>query len=321
MRRRASLAGLLALVVAAPLLLADDIRLFQLTNVLIYAIALLGLNILVGYNGQISLGHGAFYAIGAYVAAALVAHAGVPHWGAVPLAGVAAFACGLLLGWPILNLDRMHLAMATFALGVVLPNLAKHHALEGWTGGSQGLGLDALEAPFGLALSFDQWLYLYALGSLAALLVLAANLVRGRIGRAVVAIRDHPLAAEAMGINAPYYKLMVFAISAMYAGVGGALAAISIKYVAPGLFGTFLSFAFVIGIAIGGIGTLMGALYGALFLQLIMVAVGYSAQSLQSVPLYAIYGVALLATLYFAPSGIAGLLERARAARVPEWRP
>lgn len=320
MRRRTGLAVLLAVLATSPLL-ADDIRLFQLTNVLIYAIALLGLNILVGYNGQISLGHGAFYAIGAYVAAALVAHAGVPHWAAVPLAGIAAFACGLLLGWPILSLDKMHLAMATFALGAVLPNLAKHPVVERWTGGSQGLGLDALRTPFGLALSFDQWLYLYTLGALAALLLLARNLLRGRIGRAVVAIRDHPLAAEAMGIDAPRYKLMVFGISAMYAGIGGALAAISIKYVAPGLFGTFLSFAFLIGIAIGGIGTLMGAIYGAFFLQLIMLAVGQSAQSLQVVPLYVIYGVALLATLHLAPRGIAGLLDRARGARVPEWRP
>jgi branched-chain amino acid transport system permease protein len=300
---------LLGALAAAPLL-AGDIRLFQLTNVLIYAVALLGLNILVGYNGQISLGHGAFYAIGAYVGAALVAHAGAPHWAAVPVAGIVAFLCGWLLGWPLMRLGKMHLAMGTFALGAVLPNLAKHPALERWTGGSQGLGLDMLQTPFGLALSFDQWLYLYTLGVLTALLLLARNLLRGRIGRAVVAIRDHPLAAEAMGIDAAYYKLMVFAISAMYAGVGGALAAISIKYVAPGLFGTFLSFAFLIGIAIGGIGTLMGAVYGAFFLQLIMLAVGHTAQSLHTVPLYVIYGVALLLTLHLAPHGIAGLLAR-----------
>jgi branched-chain amino acid transport system permease protein len=321
MSRRAAYAVLLAAAAVVPLLLADDIRLFQLTNILIYAIALLGLNILVGYNGQISLGHGAFYAIGAYAAAALVAHAGVPHWAAVPMAGAVALAFGLLLGWPIQSLDKMHLAMATFALGAVLPSLAKHPALERWTGGSQGLGLDALETPFGLALSFDQWLYLYTLGILAALLLLASNLLRGRIGRAVIAIRDHPLAAEAMGIDAPFHKLMIFGISAMYAGVGGALAAISIKYVAPGLFGTFLSFAFLIGIAIGGIGALVGAIYGAFFLQLIMLAVGHTAQSLQAVPLYVIYGVALLLTLHFAPHGIAGLLARAGRARVPECRP
>jgi branched-chain amino acid transport system permease protein len=142
------------------------------------------------------------------------------------------------------------------------------------------------------------------------LLLLAANLVRGRIGRAVIAIRDYPIAAQAMGINAPHYKLMVFGISALYVGLAGALAAISIKYVAPGLFGTFLSFAFLIGIAIGGIGTLMGAIYGAFFLQLIMLAVGHTAQSLQTVPLYVIYGVALLLTLRFAPQGIAGLFDR-----------
>ena len=304
--------GLAALGAAflAPPWLASDIQLFQLTNILIYAIALLGLNILVGYNGQISLGHAAFYAIGAYSAAALVAHFGVPHWLAVPVAGLAALAAGLLLGLPILNLDKMHLAMATFALGAVVPGLAKHRSLEPWTGGSQGLALDAMEVPFGLPLSFDQWLYVFTLLALIGLLLLSRNLLRGRIGRAVVAIRDHPLAAQAMGINAPLYKLATFGISALYAGIAGALAAVSIKYVAPGLFGTFLSFAFLIGIAVGGMGSLMGAVYGAFFLQVIMLAVGHTAYSLRIVPLYVIYGLALVLALHLAPNGIAGLVER-----------
>ena len=307
--RRYVLAAVLAALVAVPWL-ASDIRLFQLTNVLIYAIALLGLNILVGYNGQISLGHAAFYALGAYIAAALIQFAGVPHWLAVPAAGLVSFAAGLLLGLPILNLNKMHLAMATFALGAVLPGLAKQHVLERWTGGSQGLELDAVGVPFGLPLSFDQWLYVFTLGTLVLLLALAANLLRGRIGRAVVAIRDHPIAAEASGIDAARYKLATFGVSALYAGIAGALAAISIRYVAPDLFGTFLSLAFLIGIAVGGIGTLAGAIYGALFLQVIMLAAGQTAQSLHSVPLYVIYGIALILTLHLAPNGIAGLIDR-----------
>jgi branched-chain amino acid transport system permease protein len=307
--RRVALVALLSAVAAAPLL-ASDIRLFQLTNILIYAIALLGLNVLVGYNGQISLGHGAFYAIGAYAAAILVAHFGVPHWAAVPVAGVVGLAAGLVLGLPLMHLDKMHFAMATFALGAVLPSLAQQRGIERWTGGSQGLGLDALEAPFGLPMSFDQWLYVFTLCMLIGLLVLASNLLRGRIGRAVMAIRDNPLAAEAMGIDAARYKLAAFGVSAMYAGIAGALAAISIRYLAPGLFGTFLSFAFLIGIAIGGIGSLLGAVYGAFFLQLIMLGVGWTAQSLQTVPLYVIYGIALLLTVHLAPTGIAGLIER-----------
>lgn len=307
--RRIAIAALLAAVLVAPLL-ASDIRLFQLTNVLIYAIALLGLNLLVGYNGQISLGHGAFYAVGAYVAALLVAHFAVPHWLAVPIAGVACLGTGLALGSPIVHLGKMHFAMATFALGAVLPKLAQHRSIERWTGGSQGLALDALDVPFGLALSFDQWLYVFVLCTLLGLLALAANLTRGRIGRAVVAIRDDPIGAEAIGIHAAGYKLAVFGVSAMYAGIAGALAAVSIKYVAPGLFGTFLSLAFLIGIAVGGVGTLLGAVYGALFLQLIRLAVGQTAQSLEAVPLYVIYGAALILTLHLAPRGIAGVLAR-----------
>lgn len=302
-------------------LLAGDIRLFQLTNVLVYAIALLGLNMLVGYSGQISLGHGAFYAIGAYVAAVLIAHASVPHWLAVPLAGLAGLAAGLALGLPILHLNKMHLAMATFALGAVLPNLAKHRSIERWTGGSQGLALDAREVPPGIPLSIDQWLYLFTLLVLLGSLALAANLLRGRIGRALRAIRDHPLAAEAMGIDAPRYKLAIFGVSAMYAAVAGALAAVSIGYVAPGLFGAFLSFAFLVGIAIGGLGSLMGAIYGAFFLQGILFAVGVTAQSLQTVPVYLIYGIALIAVLHLAPDGIAGVAARLARVRRRERDP
>ena len=299
---------------ALPLVL-DDIRLFQLTNVLVYAVALLGLNLLVGYNGQISLGHGAFYAVGAYAAAVAVAHFGIAHWLAVPLGGLAGFAVGALAGLPILHLGQMHLAMATFALGVVIPKLAQHRALVPWTGGSQGIALDALEVPFGLPLSFDQWWYLFTLATLTVLLALAFNLMRGRIGRAVIAIRDQPLAAEALGIRTGRCKLAVFAVSALYAGTAGALAAVSIRYVAPGLFGTFLSFAFLIGIAVGGIGSLMGALYGALFLQIIQLGVGQVASSVQAVPLFVIYGLALILTLHLAPDGIAGIVARMTQSR------
>ncbi|HEX5091606.1 MAG TPA: branched-chain amino acid ABC transporter permease [Burkholderiales bacterium] len=293
----------------------DDIRLFQLTNVLVYAVALLGLNLLVGYNGQISLGHGAFYAVGAYVAAILVAHGGVAHWLAVPLGGLAGFVAGALAGLPILHLGQMHLAMATFALGAVIPKLAQHRTVETWTGGSQGIALDALDVPFGLPLSFDQWWYLFTLATLAVLLMLASNLMRGRMGRAVVAIRDQPVAAETLGIRTTRCKLTVFAVSALYAGVAGALAAVSIRYVAPGLFGTFLSFAFLIGIAVGGIGSLAGAVYGALFLQLLQFGAGQVAHAVPAVPLFAIYGIALILSLHLAPDGIAGFLARMTQSR------
>ena len=307
--------ALAAVVLAAALVpaFATDLQLFRLTNVLLYAIALLGLNILVGYNGQISLGHGAFYAIGAYTTAILVAHAGVAHWAALPVSGVISFAAGFLFALPVLRLGTMHLAMATFAVGAVVPILAKYKGIEQWTGGGQGMGLDVPAVPFGLSLSFDQWLYLLTLASLTLSFVLAANLLRGRIGRAVIAIRDHPIAAQATGINIVLYKAIIFGISAMLAGIAGALAALAIRYVGPGMFGVFLSFGFLIGIAVGGIGTLSGAIYGAIFLQLIFLLVGTTARALQTWNLSLIYGMILVLFLVFNPLGVAGAIDRVRA--------
>jgi branched-chain amino acid transport system permease protein len=308
--KRLALCALLALAALAPAV-ASDFQLFRLTNVLSYAIALLGINILIGYNGQISLGHGAFYGMGAYATLLLVAYAGVAHWAAVPIAGAICLAAGILLGLPLLRLEAMHLAMATFAVGAVLPAIAKYRGIDRWTGGGQGMGIDVPDVPFGLPLSFDQWLYLLTLATVAAAFALAANLLRGRIGRATVAIRDHPLAAQAMGIDTVAFKSAIFGVSAMLAGIAGALAALSFRYVGPGMFGIFLSFGFVIGAAVGGIATLSGALYGAIFLQFIFLAVGATAQTLHTWNLQLIYGLLLIGFLWLNPHGVAGALERA----------
>jgi branched-chain amino acid transport system permease protein len=305
--------GLFALVAFAALVpaFASDFQLFRFTNILIYAIALLGMNILVGYNGQISLGHGAFYAIGAYATAILVVHFGLAHWAAVAVAGVLCLAIGILFGLPLLRLEPMHLAMATFALGAVLPGLARFRGLVRWTGGGQGMGIDVPEVPLGLPLSFDQWLYLLTLATMTAAFAMAANLLRGRIGRATRAIRDHALAAQAMGIDAVAYKSAIFGISAMLTGIAGALAALSIRYVGPGMFGVVLSLGFLIGIAVGGLATLSGAIYGAIALQFIFLAVGATAQSMHTWNLQLIYGLFLIVFLWLNPRGVAGLVERA----------
>ena len=298
--------GFLVLAAASMPLVASDFQLFRLTNILIYAIALLGVNILVGYNGQISLGHGAFYALGAYAAAIPVAHFGVPHWVAVPFAGLICLIAGFGFGLPTLRLGGMHFAMATFALAVVLPSLAKHTSVEQWTGGAQGLVLDKPPVPFGLPLSFDQWMYLFTLLMLVLSFALAANLLRGRIGRALMAIRDDPLAAEASGIPAAYYKPAALGISAMFTGIAGALGGLALQIVAPGLFGIFLSFGFLIGATVGGVATLSGALYGALFLQLIFLFVGATAKSLHTAQVFLIYGVTLILVIRLLPGGVAG---------------
>ena len=291
--------------------LASDFQLFRFTNILIYALALLGMNVLVGYNGQISLGHGAFYAIGAYTATLLVVHPGVAHWIAVPVAGIVCLGVGFLFSLPLLRLGPMHLAMATFAVGAVLPGLVKWKGVERWTGGGQGLGIDVPTVPFGLPLSFDQWLYLLALLLLALSFLLVSNLLRGRVGRAAIAIRDHPVAAQGMGIDTVFYKSAIFGISAMLTGLAGALAALSFRYVAPGMFGVFLSFGLLIGIAVGGLATLSGAIYGAIFLQLIFLVVGATARSLQTSNMPLIYGVVLIVFLCLCPQGVAGLVNSA----------
>src|SRR4051795_9261860 len=168
---------LVLLVVACALpFVVGNYRTFQLTLVLVYAIALLGLNILTGYSGQISLGHGAFYALGAYVTAILMDKAGVPYWATVPVAGAVCLVAGFLFGLPALRLEGLYLALATFALGVSMPPLLKYHHIEAWTGGVQGIVIIKPDAPFGLPLNADRWLYFFTLAVAVAMFVLAWNL-------------------------------------------------------------------------------------------------------------------------------------------------
>src|SRR5450631_4505558 len=235
--------GLALLLVAACVLpfLVSNYRVFQLTLTLVYAIALLGLNILTGYNGQISLGHGAFYAIGAYVAAVLMDKFGVPYYLTVPVAGVVCLAAGFLFGLPALRLEGLYLALATFGLGVSMPQVRKDKHLEHWTGGVQGIVIIKPDPPFGLPINQDQWLYYFTLAVLLVMFLLGWNLLRGRVGRSLIAIRDQPIAAEAMGVHNALYKSLAFGVSAMYTGVAGALGAIAVQFVAPDSFNVFLS--------------------------------------------------------------------------------
>lgn len=298
------MALLLLAVVVLPFLIGDY-RVFQLTLVLIYAIALLGLNILTGYNGQISLGHGAFYAIGAYAAAILIEKYGVPYWATVPIAGVLCLIVGFLFGLPLLRLEGLYFALATFALGVSMPQLLKYKHFEDFTGGVQGLAITKPDPPFGLKISQDQWLYLFTLAVAVVMFVLGWNLLRGRVGRALLAIRDKPVAAKAMGVNASLYKSTAFGISAMYTGVAGALGAIAVQFVAPDSFSIFLSISLLVGIVIGGLASISGAIYGALFIQFIP---NVADQISKSAP-WAIYGLFLIAFMFLIPEGVAGGLR------------
>src|SRR5258707_2930501 len=177
MARKVAIAVLLLVACALPFV-ASNFRIFQFTMVLAYAIVLLGLNMLTGYNGQISLGHGAFYAVGAYTAAILMDKADFPYWSTLPIAAIVCFGFGFLFGLPALRLEGHYLALSTFALAVATPQLLKFRLLEPWTGGVQGTYVAGFKAPFGLPLAWDQWLYLISLAFAVALFVLARNLLR-----------------------------------------------------------------------------------------------------------------------------------------------
>jgi branched-chain amino acid transport system permease protein len=313
--RIAGLLALLALACALPLGLSN-FRLFQFTQVYIYAIAILGLNMLTGYNGQFSLGHGAFYAIGAYVAAIMMDQWSIHYAWTIPVAGVLCLGVGFLFGLPALRLEGLYLALATFSLALAVPQILKY--FEHWTGGSQGIVLSKPNAPFGLPLTPDQWLYFLTLAVLIVLFWLGANLLRGRVGRAIVAIRDNHIAAEAMGVNSALYKSLVFGVSAAYTGVAGALSASVIAYVAPDSFDVFLSITLLIGSVIGGLASISGAIFGALFIQF----VPNWAQDISKAAPWAIFGVFLIVFMYVMPFGIAGAIRlfwiRTRRPRVAE---
>lgn len=300
--KRAGLAVVLIAAVAMPFFLSG-FRVFQFTQVAIYAIALLGLNILTGYNGQFSLGHGAFYAIGAYTTAIMVDRWNIPYGWTLPTAGILCLVVGFLFGWPALRLEGLYLALATFSLALALPQILKY--FEHWTGGSQGIVLSKPKPPWGLPLTEDQWIYFLTLFILIVLFALAANLLRGRTGRAIMAIRDNHIAAETMGINGALYKSLVFGVSAAYTGVAGALSAIAIAFVAPDSFDVFLSVTLLTGIVIGGLATISGAIFGAIF---ILFVPNWALDISKAAP-WAIFGIFLIVFMYVMPRGIAGSLR------------
>jgi branched-chain amino acid transport system permease protein len=298
-------------------------HLYQFSQVLIYAIALLGLNLLTGYNGQLSLGHGAFFAIGGYGAAILIVKLGLPYYVAIPIASAVCFVAGFLFGFPALRFGGLYLALATFALAVAAPQLLSYKGIDFVTGGSQGLHVRKPGALFGLPMDVDQSIYWLCLIVAVVLFVVAANLVGGRVGRALVAIRDHPIAAETMGVDAALYKTLCFGVSALYAGVAGGLDAVAVGFVAPESFGLALSLAFLVGIVVGGLGSLSGALFGAMFIEFVpnisdqlTVYFGENAKALPG----AIYGLLMILMMAAAPRGVAGVLValgRASRARQP----
>ena len=304
--------------------LVSSYGLALLIQIAIYGIGALGLNILVGFTGQISLGHAAFFGFGAFASAYLSSKHGIPVALSIPLAGLATALLGLVVGLPAGRLKGLYLAIATLASQFVLQDFFSR--ADWFTGGAAGANAEPFRL-FGLSLSGDRKYYYVVLFYLVTMYVFAANLMRTRDGRAMVAVRDHYLSAEIMGINLTYYRVVAFAISSFYAGIAGALMAHYTGFVSSEAFDLPLSINFLAMIIIGGLGSIMGSLMGTafiLFLPEVMQAgvkfvqglgLGNSAafsEGLAYLKEMAI-GLAIVLFLVFEPDGLAARWRKIKA--------
>src|SRR5689334_12003783 len=299
--RRLAVLVLAACALALPFFLWG-FRTYQLAFAASNAIAILGLNLIAGQAGVISLGHGAFYGLGAYTLAVLTRHWSVPAYAAIPAAGLAGLVAGYLFGRVLTRIVGFYLALTTFAVALAVPQMLKSSYVSRWTGGVQGLYLDRPPAPLRLPVTRDQWWYFVTLGILALLLWMTHNLIAGRIGRAIRAMRDHPIAARAMGIDVARYTALTFGVGAAYAGVAGALAALLLDFIAPESFTYWLSILFLVGSVFGGMTSVWGAVAGGLFLQFWPDIAGMVSRDL----VHPVFGALLVLSMRFMPNGVAG---------------
>lgn len=296
-----------AVLLAAPWW-ASEYVLSQLHFIGIYSIVGLGLMLLVGFTGQISLGHAAFLAVGAYTETLLQA-AGWPFWLTLPAAALLAATLGVIVGLPALRLKGIYLAIATLAFGVIVEEILARW--ESLTGGNSGKHVKAVEL-FGIKLDGDADFYYLVLGLSTLCVIALANVLRSPTGRAFVAIRDSEISASCLGVNLAKYKTLSFALSAALTGIGGALYAHKVTFISPEQFTLLVSIELVTLVILGGVGSLHGAVFGAAFIivlpQLIAIGKDYlpsgvaAAAGLQST----VFGLVLIAFIVFEPMGLYG---------------
>jgi branched-chain amino acid transport system permease protein len=302
--------GLIVIVSLAVPIFASGFQTLEFAYALIFAIAILGLNVLTGFSGQISLGHGAFVAIGAFTTAVGVHTLRMPYLATIPMAALLCAAVGCIIGVACGRLEGIYLGLATFALGVATPDLLKKQT--DLTGGVKGLSLPPVLSPFNF-LTDDQFFYFLCLALAGLAFWLAANVLGDRTGRAWRAVRDGELAAAAFGVNVGYYKTLAFALSAALAGVAGSLYGLATAFVSTDAFPVQLSIALLVGAVVGGIGTISGALIGGLLTEFLPI---YSQQllfpiskDLANAAPGAVQGLLLLVVLGLARGGVAGLIS------------
>lgn len=306
MRRMNTIAACLALgvLLVAPQFL-DSYLVYLINLACIHIILAVGLNLVTGCSGQISLGHAGFYAIGAYTSALLIAGLKMPFWFSMPLGGVAAALVGFAIGIPALRLTRFYLALVTLGFNEIVQLVAIHW--DSLTNGTRGVTLPKVTLA-GYRLTSDLSFYYVIISITLFLLWVARNLTRSKTGRAFIAIRESEIASESVGVNIAKYKVVAFALSAFYAGVAGGIYGSWVSYISPDNFGLLESFLYIMMVIIGGMGSLMGSIVGAILFTLLP-EVLRAFQDVQDV----VYGVLLLIFIIFMPQGIYGMIEGLKA--------
>ncbi|MBV6756348.1 branched-chain amino acid ABC transporter permease [Rhodococcus opacus] len=299
---RATVAVVILVTAVAPLVSAPYVN-FDRSMVLVYVVVGLGLNLLTGNTGQISLGHGFFFAVGAYLSAVLVENHGVPYLLLLPVAFAVCFVIGYLFGLPALRLHGLQLALATLGLALVTPAVIKR--FEHVTDGQAGINIAGAEPPAFSGLERDQWVYYLCLVVALIAFFVVRRLSTGRIGRSLIAIRDYEAVATTLGVPATRTKTTVFALSAAFAGVGGVLYSFVVQYVGPEAFGLPLAIAFITMIVIGGLGTVPGVVFGAFFVQYVPQWTAEINQSAAGIT----YGAALIVFIFVIPYGLISVIR------------
>lgn len=317
--------AVMAVVLIALPFMFPAFRVNQFITWMCLAVAAAGLNLLTGYNGQISVGHGALYGLGAYTSAILVTESGWPMPVTVVAAAVVCFVAGVVIGLPALRIKGLYLALVTLSVAVLFPAVVEQ--FSGITGGGSGLSLVVAqpdcprgrpecpvrwESPID-GLASDQWRYFLSLAVTVAMFVVVANIVRSRTGRSLVAIRDNETAAEASGIHVSRVKILTFGTSAAIAGVGGAMLALNLGRVNPTTFSLLVSIYLLVAVVVGGAATIIGPAVGTVVAGLFndVIAPELPGRFENAAPV--ILGVLLIAQMLLAPNGIVGQIRDVQA--------
>lgn len=301
--------GLLVLLMLALPLVIGTYWTSLLTLIAIYAIVALGMNLLTGYAGQISMGHAVFFAVGAYTSAYFTMKLGFPFWVALPCGGILSAILGICIGLPALRMKGLYLAIATMGFGFIAEQV-----MVSWESVTNGVNGIMLERPriAGFDFTSDTSYYYLVFVVLVVMMIIIKNILRTPTGRALVALRDSEVAAESMGINLAVYKTAAFSISAFYAGIAGSLFAHHMLFIGPENFDIVVSINFLVMIIIGGMGSVHGAVFGAIFMtllpELISIAKDYlpAAIGQQSGLQGTVYGLILIFFVLFEPLGLYG---------------